>query len=168
VGRRIRIELTCPIVRLPDGRRATGHFHQEDTMRFMLIRKADERSEADVTPSVELLDAMSRYNQEMLDAGVLLSGDGLHSSAKGAKVTFNDGKASITDGPFAETKELIAGFTMIQVESLDEAINWVKRWPCREDGDVEIEIRQVHELEDFDNLADHGDIKKRFQGQFGD
>ena len=119
-------------------------------MRFMILRKADKETEAGVLPSQALLAAMSRYHEDLVRAGVLLAADGLQASAKGARVTFSGGKAAITDGPFAETKELIAGFTMIQARSMAEAIEWVKRWPSLDgDGEVAIEVRQVYEMEDF-------------------
>jgi len=117
-------------------------------MRFMIIRKADRNTEAGILPSQELLAAMMKYNEELVKAGVMLQGEGLQPSAKGTRVKITDGKAVVVDGPFTETKELIAGFTMIQVRSKEEAIEWVKRWPV-EDGDVELEIRQVFEAEDF-------------------
>ena len=117
-------------------------------MRFMLIRKADRNTEAGALPSEALLAAMGKYNEEMVKAGVMLAGDGLKPSAHGARVKFTNGQPSVTDGPFAETKELIAGYSIIQVKSKAEAIEWVKRWP-RLDGDVEIEIRPMFELEDF-------------------
>ena len=119
-------------------------------MRFMLMRKADAETEAGTLPSEELLAAMQKYNEELAKAGVLLQGEGLRASAKGARVTFAGGTPTVTDGPFAETKELIAGFTMIEVASLDEAIEWVKRWPRIDGGgNVEIEIRPLYEPEDF-------------------
>jgi hypothetical protein len=114
----------------------------------MIIRKADKDTEAEVLPSQELISAMLKYNEEMAKAGVFLQGEGLRASAKGARVTFSGGKPTVTDGPFTEAKEMIAGFTMIQVRSREEAIEWVKRWPP-EDGNVELEIRQVFEAEDF-------------------
>ena len=117
-------------------------------MRFMLIRKADKETEAGVLPSEQMLAAMMKYNEEMVKAGVMLQGEGLHASAKGARVKFSGGKPAVIDGPFTETKELIAGFTMIQVKSKEEAIEWVKRWPAI-DAEAEIEIRQVFEAEDF-------------------
>ena len=117
-------------------------------MRFMIIRKADKNTEAGVLPSQELLAAMMKYNEELLKAGVMLQGEGLQPSSKGVRVKLNAGKPTVVDGPFAETKELIAGFTMIQVRSKEEAIEWVKRWPI-EDGNVELEIRQVFEADDF-------------------
>jgi hypothetical protein len=117
-------------------------------MRFMIIRKADKNTEAGVLPRQELLAAMMKYNEELVKAGVMLQGEGLQPSSKGTRVKLTAGKPTVVDGPFTETKELIAGFTMIQVRSKDEAIEWVKRWPV-EDGDVELEIRQVFEAEDF-------------------
>jgi hypothetical protein len=117
-------------------------------MRFMIIRKADKKTEAEVLPTQELLAAMLKYHEDLGKAGVLLQGEGLRATGKGARVSFKDGKPTVTDGPFAETKELIAGFTMIQVRSKEEAIEWVKRWPA-EDGDVVLEVRQVFEAEDF-------------------
>lgn len=115
-------------------------------MRFMIIRKADAATEAGVLPTEEQLATMLAYNQELLEAGVLLAGEGLHPSAKGARITFTNGTPTVVDGPFTEAKELIAGFTMIQVRSRDEAIEWVKRWP---EADVELELRQVFEADDF-------------------
>ena len=117
-------------------------------MRFMIIRKADKKTEAEVLPTQELLAAMLKYHEDLGKAGVLLQGEGLRATVKGARVSFKDGKPTVTDGPFAETKELIAGFTMIQVRSKEEAVEWVKRWPA-EDGDVVLEVRQVFEAEDF-------------------
>ena len=116
-------------------------------MRFMVLVKADARSEAGVMPSEELLAAMGRYNEELVKAGVLLAGEGLHPSSRGARVRFSGSSRTVIDGPFAETKELIAGFWLIQVKSLDEAIEWMKRAPMG--GDTELEIRQVFEAEDF-------------------
>ncbi|MFC4857658.1 YciI family protein [Actinophytocola glycyrrhizae] len=120
-------------------------------MRFMLIRKADEESEAGVLPSEELLEAMGRYNEELARAGVLLSGDGLMPSDKGARVHFSGrGKPAVVDGPFAESKELVAGYSVIEVESLAEAVEWVKKWPVEDaHGNAEIEIRQLTEPDDF-------------------
>ncbi|GGY79020.1 YciI family protein [Pseudoduganella plicata] len=116
-------------------------------MRFMIIVKASADSEAGRMPSTELLSAMGKYNEELVNAGVLLAGEGLHPSARGARVRFHGGGRTVVDGPFAGTKELIAGFWLIQVKSMDEAVEWVKRAPMP-DGD-EIEIRQVFEAEDF-------------------
>lgn len=116
-------------------------------MRFMIIVKASADSEAGRMPSTELLTAMGKYNEELVNAGVLLAGEGLHPSSRGARVRFHGGERTVVDGPFQETKELIAGFWLIQVKSMDEAIEWVKRAPML-DGD-EIEIRRVFEAEDF-------------------
>jgi hypothetical protein len=112
----------------------------------MVIVKANKDSEAGVMPSQELLTAMGKYNEELAKAGAMLAGEGLHPSSKGARIRFSGDKRTVIDGPFAETKELIAGFWLIQVKSMDEAIEWVKRVPF-EDG--EVEIRQVFEAEDF-------------------
>jgi hypothetical protein len=119
-------------------------------MRFMILRKADKQTEAGVMPSEQLLAAMGKYMEEMVKAGVMLGGEGLQPSAKGARVKFSRGKPAVIDGPFTEAKELVAGYCLIQVKSRDEAIDWVKRWPALDgDGEVEIEIRQVFEAEDF-------------------
>ena len=118
-------------------------------MRFMVMVKANEDSEAGVMPSQELLTEMGRYNEELVKAGVMLAGEGLQPSSKGARVRFSGKERTVIDGPFAETKELIAGFWLIQVKSLDEAIEWVKRCPNPMEGESEIEIRQVFEAEDF-------------------
>jgi hypothetical protein len=119
-------------------------------MRFMIIVKADKDSEAGVLPSQELLAEMGKYNEEMAKAGVMLAGEGLQPSSKGARVRFSGNKRTVIDGPFAETKELIAGFWIIQVRSKEEAIEWVKRAPNPSPGkESEIEIRQVFEAEDF-------------------
>jgi hypothetical protein len=119
-------------------------------MRFMIIRKADQDTEAGAMPSEQLLADMLSYNEELVKAGVMLAGDGLRPSSEGARITFKDGDVSITDGPFAEAKELIAGFSLIQAKSKEEAIEWVKRWPASDGhGNAEIEIRQVIELDDF-------------------
>jgi hypothetical protein len=118
-------------------------------MRFMLIVKANADSEGGVMPSEQVLVEMGRYNEELVKAGVMLAGEGLHPSSRGARVYFNGSKRNIVDGPFSETKELIAGFWLIQVKSLEEAIEWVKRCPNPMDGESQIEIRQVFEAEDF-------------------
>jgi hypothetical protein len=118
-------------------------------MRFMVIVKANKDSEAGVLPSKELLAEMGKFNEELAKAGVLLAGEGLQSSSKGARVKFSGGKRTVIDGPFAETKELIAGFWLWQVRSLEEAIEWVKRCPAPFEGESEIEIRQVFEASDF-------------------
>jgi hypothetical protein len=118
-------------------------------MRFMILVKANKDTEAGVLPSEELLAAMGKYNEELARAGVLLAGEGLHPSSKGARVKFLGGKTTVIDGPFTEAKELIAGFWLIQVKSREEAIEWVKRVPHPDDQEGEIEIRQVFEAEDF-------------------
>ena len=119
-------------------------------MRFMIIIKASQDSEAGVMPSEELLTAMGNYNEELAKAGILLAGEGLQPSSKGARVRFSGDIRTVIDGPFAETKELIAGFWLWQVKSKEEAIEWVKRCPNPMPGtDAEIEIRQVFEMEDF-------------------
>jgi hypothetical protein len=119
-------------------------------MRFMVIVKASKDSEAGVLPSTELLTEMGKYNEELVKAGVLLAGEGLQPSSKGARVKFSGSKRIVIDGPFAETKELIAGFWLIQVKSKAEAIEWVKRAPNPMPGtESEIEIRQVFEADDF-------------------
>jgi hypothetical protein len=118
-------------------------------MRFMVIVKATADSEASVMPDTEMLTAMGKYNEELVNAGVMLAGEGLHPSSKGARVTFSGDKRTVTDGPFAETKELIAGYWIWQLASLDEAIEWVKRCPNPMPGESQIEIRQIFEMEDF-------------------
>ena len=118
-------------------------------MRFMVLVKANEQSEAGIMPSEELLAAMGKYNEELVKAGVMLAGEGLHPSSKGARVKFSGEKRTVVDGPFAETKELIAGFWLIQVKSKEEAIEWVKRIPNTPGEESEVEIRQVFEEEDF-------------------
>jgi hypothetical protein len=118
-------------------------------MRFMVIVKATKDSEAGALPSEELLTAMGKYNEELAKAGIMLAGNGLQPSSKGARVRFSGPKRTVVDGPFAETKELIAGFWMWKVKSKEEAIEWVKRCPNPMPGDSEIEIRQVFEAEDF-------------------
>ena len=118
-------------------------------MRVMVMVKANEDSEAGVMPSTELLTAMGEYNEELVKAGVMLAGEGLHPSSKGKRVRFAGTDRSVVDGPFAETKELIAGFWILQVKDMDEAVEWVKRCPNPMEGDSEIEIRRVFEAEDF-------------------
>jgi hypothetical protein len=115
-------------------------------MRFMVIVKANKDSEAGVMPSEKMLTDMGKFNEELVKAGVMLAGEGLHASSKGARVKFSGGKTTVIDGPFAETKELVAGYWMWQVKSLEEAIEWLKRAPFE---DTEVEIRQVFEAEDF-------------------
>ena len=117
--------------------------------RFMVMVKATEDSETGVMPSEELLAAMGKYNEELVKAGVMLEGEGLQPTSKGARVRFDGSDRSVIDGPFAETKELVAGYWLIQTKSLDEAIEWVKRCPNPMEVDSDIEIRQVFEIEDF-------------------
>lgn len=116
-------------------------------MRFMVLVKANKESEAGVMPNQEIIAAMEKYNQELIKAGVMLAGEGLRPSSKGARVKFVEGKQIVTDGPFAETKELVAGYWIWQAKSMDEAVAWLKRAPFG--GGVEVEIRQVFEMEDF-------------------
>ncbi len=118
-------------------------------MRVMILLKANEDTEAAVMPSEQLLTEMGAYNEELVKAGVMLAGEGLHPSSKGARVRFSGSERRVTDGPFTEAKELIAGFWLWQVKSMDEAIEWVKRCPSPHEGDAEIEIRRVFEAEDF-------------------
>ena len=118
-------------------------------MRFMILVKASEDSEAGVMPSEEMLAAMGKYNEELVKAGIMLAGEGLQPSSRGARVRFSGDKRTVIDGPFAETKELVAGYWLWQVKSKEEAIEWVKRCPNPMPGDSEIEIRQVFEAEDF-------------------
>jgi hypothetical protein len=122
---------------------------QETVMRFMVIVKATADSEAGIMPSEQLLAEMGRYNEQLVKAGVMQAGDGLHPSSKGARVRFSGKDRKVIDGPFAETKELIAGFWIWKCASLKEAIDWVKRCPNPMLGESEIEIRQVFEAEDF-------------------
>ena len=133
-------------------------------MRFMVMVKATKNSEAGAKPTAELLAAMDQFNQELAKAGVLLSGEGLQASSKGARVTFSGKKRTVTDGPFAETKELVAGFWLWKCKSLQEAIDWVKRCPSPMPGEIsDIEIRQVFEAEDFseDFAPEHREKAKR-------
>lgn len=118
-------------------------------MRVMVLIKATQESEAGVLPGEDLLEAMGNYNEELVKAGVMLAGDGLHPSSKGKRVRFSGEKRSVIDGPFTEAKELIAGFWIWQVRSIEEAVEWVKRMPNPMDGESEVEIRPVFEAEDF-------------------
>jgi hypothetical protein len=118
-------------------------------MRFMVLVKADKNTEAGVMPSEKLLADMGKYNEELAKAGILLAGEGLHPSSKGARVKFSGAKRTVVDGPFKDSKDLICGFWMFQVKSKEEAIEWVKRCPNPVEGETEIEIRQVFEAEDF-------------------
>ena len=119
-------------------------------MRFMIIVKASKDSEAGVMPPEELLAAMAAYHEELQKAGVLLDGSGLQPSAKGWRIKYSGGKRTVIDGPFAETKELVAGYTLIQVKSREEALEWTRRFPNPQLTEGEIEVRQLFELEDFE------------------
>lgn len=131
-------------------------------MRFMIIGKATKESEAGTLPSAEAFAAMQEYNEALVKSGILLAAEGLAPSAKGARVKFSGDKRTVVDGPFTETKELIAGFTIIQVKSLDEAIEWVKRAPnLSPDGEAEVEIRKIMDMEDFgDTFTPNAEIAK--------
>lgn len=118
-------------------------------MRFMILFPANEKSEAGIMPSEKVLAEMGKYNEELVKAGVLLAGDGLHATSKGARVRFSGGKTTVLDGPFTEAKELIAGYYLWQVKSRDEAVEWVRRLPNPDNEDVVVEIRQVIETDDF-------------------
>ena len=122
-------------------------------MRFMIIVKATEDSEAGKLPSVELMTAMGKFNEELVNAGVLLAGEGLHPSSNGARIRFDGATRTVVDGPFAATSELVAGFWLIQVKSKQEAIEWMRRCPNPMEGPSEIEIRQVYEMDDFGEAA---------------
>jgi hypothetical protein len=126
-------------------------------MRFMVIIKASKESEAGILPSPEILEKMGKFNEQLVQAGVVLAGEGLHASSKGARVKFSGNKRTVTDGPFAETKELIAGFWLWQVKSKEEAIEWLKRAPF--DGGTEVEIRQVFEPQDFAPCDPAGELR---------
>jgi hypothetical protein len=139
-------------------------------MKFMMLLKADKNTEAGVMPTNEDLLAMNNYNEQLVKAGVLLDGAGLHPSSKGAKVTFVNGKPQVTDGPFAETKELLAGYWMIQVKSKEEAIEWAKKVPFKqlpgEGRAPEIELRQLFELSDFPDLPPEvAELESKFTSQ---
>jgi hypothetical protein len=142
-------------VRRPDRRFET---HKETTMRFMVLVKANKDSEAGVLPDEKILTAMGKFNEELVKAGVMLAGEGLQPSSKGARVRFEGNKKTVIDGPFAETKELVAGFWLWQVKSRQEAIEWLKRAPFQEG---EVEIRQVFETADFAESDPTGEIRKQ-------
>ena len=137
-------------------------------MRFMMIVKASKDSEAGVMPSNELISAMMKYNEEMVNAGIMLDGAGLQASSKGARIKFSGNKVTVVDGPFAETKELIAGYWIINVKSKQEALEWAKRCPHPQgSGDGEIELRPFFELEDFepsDAIDKAREIEKKLKG----
>ena len=130
-------------------------------MRFMILVKANKESEAGVMPGKELLAAMGNFNEELIRAGVLLAADGLTPSSKGARVKFSGSKRTVVDGPFTETKELVAGYWIWEVESMEEAIEWVKRCPNPHEGDSEIEIRKMFEMSDFDPEYTAGLVERR-------
>ena len=127
-------------------------------MRFMVIVKADKQSESGALPSEEILAAMGKFNEELVQAGVMLAGEGLHPSSKGARVRFAGRKTTVTDGPFPETKELVAGYWIWKVRDKQEAIDWLKRAPFQ---DTEVEIRQVYETEDFAAADPTGELRKQ-------
>ena len=118
-------------------------------MRFMILLKADKTTESGAMPDEKILTEMGKFNEELVKAGVMLAGEGLHPSSNGARVKFSGDKVTVTDGPFTETKELVAGFWIWRVKSKEEAIDWVKRCPNPHGGDAEFEIRQIFESEDF-------------------
>ena len=125
-------------------------------MRFMVFRKADAETEAESgpAPSAALIEAMLKYNAELIAAGVMVAGEGLQPSAKGARIRFRNGTPTVTDGPFAEAKELVAGYSIFNVASKDEAVAWLKRWPTLDgDGNVELELRQIYGADDFGEFA---------------
>jgi hypothetical protein len=134
-------------------------------MRFMVIVKATKESEAGVLPDPQLLAEMGKFNEELIRAGVMLAADGLQASSKGARVKFSGKSRTVVDGPFAETKELIAGFWIWKVKSLDEAIEWVKRCPNPHDGESEIEIRQIFEMEDFAPVLSEEEIQHKVKAR---
>lgn len=126
-------------------------------MRFMVIVKASKESEAGVLPGRELLEKMGKYNEQLVNAGVMLAGEGIHPSSRGVRVKFDGDKRTVTDGPFTETKELIAGFWLWQVKSKEEAIEWLKRAPF--DGGTEVELRQVFDPQDFAPSDPTGELR---------
>jgi hypothetical protein len=132
-------------------------------MRFMVIIKATKESEAGALPDPQLVADMGKYNEELIKAGIVLAMDGLHPSSKGARVQFSGKSCTVIDGPFTETKELIAGFWILQVKSLEEAIEWVKR--CPHAGDSEVEIRQVFEMEDFAPILSEEQIQHKIRAR---
>ena len=139
-------------------------------MRVMVMVKANEDTEAGVMPTTEELAAMGAYNEELVKAGIMLDGEGLHPSSKGARIQFSGEQRNVVDGPFAETKELIAGFWIWQVRSMDEAVEWVKRCPNPMEGESEIEIRPVFEPEDFassDPTGEHRAREQRLRAEVG-
>jgi hypothetical protein len=135
------------ITRRPDG---LEHMEERISMRVMVMVKATDESEAGILPSTELLEAMGKYNEQLVDAGIMKAGDGLKPSSEGKRVAFNGAKRAVIDGPFAETRELVAGFWMWEVKDMAEAVEWVKRCPNPMSGPSEIEIRPVFEMSDFE------------------
>jgi hypothetical protein len=127
-------------------------------MRFIVFVKATAASESGEMPSAEMLSKMGKFNQELIDAGVMLDANGLQPSKKGARIAFDGAKRSVVDGPFTETKELVAGYWIWQCKSLEEAVEWVKRCPNPHEGQSEIEVRQIFEMSDFADVLD--DVKK--------
>jgi len=135
-------------------------------MKFMVIVKATKDSEAGVMPSAELLMAMGRYNEELVKAGVMRAGEGLHPSAKGARVRFSGATRTVIDGPFAETKELIAGYWILETASLEECVEWIKKCPNPHDEDTELEIRRVFATEDFAGISPEAvELEKRLTAE---
>jgi len=137
-------------------------------MRFMILRKADDQTEAGVMPSEQLIEAMAQYNDRLINAGAMVTGEGLKPTHEAVRITFKNGEPVVTDGPFAETKELLAGYTLIDVGSKEEAIEWVKQWPPEDgDGNATIELRPVYGLEDFqpgpalDHIAEQFEREQR-------
>jgi hypothetical protein len=137
------------VVRVEPGDRATGRNQRRWAMRVMVMVKATKDSEAGVMPTEQLLSEMGKYNEQLVDAGIMLAGEGLHPSSKGVRLRFSGASRTIVDGPFAETKELVAGFWIWRVDSMEHAIEWAKRCPNPMPGDSELEIRPVFEAEDF-------------------
>jgi hypothetical protein len=139
-------------------------------MRFMVMVKSNKAAEAGALPDEKILAAMGKFNEEMVKAGVMLAGEGLQPSSKGARVRFSGDKRTVIDGPFAETKELIAGFWLIQVKSKEEAIEWIKRCPNPFEGESEIEIRQVYETADFgaEFTPELREAEERMRAQIGE
>jgi hypothetical protein len=135
-------------------------------MQFMVIRKADEETEAGVMPSKELIDGMADFNEKLARAGAIKAGAGLMPSSRGARVSFSDGKPTVIDGPFAETKELIAGFSIIEADSLAEVVDWIKQWPQIDGhGRVQIEIRQVLTAKDLGFSDEQIERDRKLRGQ---
>lgn len=140
-------------------------------MRVMVLIKATQQSEAGVLPAGDLLEAMGKFNEQLVDAGIMLAGDGLHPSGKGKRVGFDGSARTVIDGPFAETKELIAGYWLWQVRDMDEAVAWVKRCPNPMEGYSEVEIRRVFEMSDFEQTMTpqaedvHNRVKSKMEGR---